>query len=68
MITVELDKEDLIHILRGIYPSFILMNELEDKDIGHYSDNRGWSWNMDLLKDMTEDQLLALYNKCKTVK
>lgn len=63
--TIEVTKEDLIYLLKGIYPGYSIMEELQEKGIGRYSDSRGWWWEEDLLSSMTEDQLFTLYNRCK---
>lgn len=61
---IDLDKEDIICLLRGRSPSYKQMNDPVVKEAGYYSGSyQAWSWNS--LEDKTEDELLALYSKCK---
>lgn len=62
---IELDKQDLVYLLKGVHPGFSIMEELQEKNIGRYSDNRGWTWNDTMIDDMSEEQLFALFERCK---
>lgn len=62
---IEATKEDLIYLLKGIHPGFSIMEELQEKNIGRYSDNHGWSWDEKMINDMSEEQIVALYQRCK---
>jgi len=60
-----LDKEDLISLVKGNCPNFNLMDHFLIKHLGSYNDNRGWTWNENELKELTEIVLYDVYKRCK---
>jgi hypothetical protein len=56
---VDLNKIDLIALVRGTSPDYDLFNKL--KEYGQYFDVTGWRWKMDTLKKLSEQQLYDLY-------
>ena len=62
---LNLDKEDLISLVKGSCPYYSLFNHPVVKACGQYSDNRGWSWREGELEKLDENQLFVLYELCK---
>lgn len=64
----ELSKRDIIHLLRGVEPTYETMRIVEDMELGNYTggfeDRFDWnyvsskSWNK-----YSEEELLELYRK-----
>ena len=63
---VDLEKEDLIKLVKGISPYFTAMNEYHIKGMGNYDDYRSsWEWDETALKQLDESDLLLIYYICK---
>ncbi len=64
---VDLDKEDLRRLVKGIVPHYSAMNDPRIKVLGTYTGGfvDKWFWNDDVLKKLTEKGLWKLYNLCK---
>lgn len=63
---VILDKQDLMSLVKGNHPSYELMNHFLIKDMGTYSDSYGrWDWNYNKLRDLNEEVLWDIYQRCK---
>jgi hypothetical protein len=64
---VDLDKEDLANLVKGVVPNYSEYgNPLVDKSgkhIGGMYDR--WEWNHNFERDLTEEELLELYKTCK---
>lgn len=60
---VYLDKADLISLVNGKSPDFTVMDYPLISARGHYTDAYGWRWHS--LEELTEEQLLEVYNMCK---
>jgi hypothetical protein len=47
IITVELDRYEILSLIKGIYPSYSLINELTDQGFGKYIGGfvERWEWN-----------------------
>lgn len=65
---VELDKRDIIHLLRGVEPSYDKMDIVENMELGHYTggfeDSFNWQYPNSYFWDKySEEELYELYNK-----
>lgn len=65
---VELSKKDIIHMLRGVEPSYDLMRMVEDMKLGYYTggfeDRFDWQYsNYHLWDKYSEEELYELYKK-----
>lgn len=65
---VELDKRDIIHLLRGVEPSYDKMRIIEDMGLGYYTggfkDEFNWQYtNYHLWDKYSDEELYELYNK-----
>ena len=63
--TVNLDKDDLISLVKGVKPSWTLMETLENQNLGRYSDINGWHWDDSSLSALDEVALFTLYKNTK---
>lgn len=65
--TVELDKKDLISLVKGICPSYQIMDDPYIRQLGSYRGgmNDEWSWNSYKLEELTEETLFKLYQFIK---
>ena len=64
---LELEKKDLINMIKGVMPYYSLFEILIEKDYGSYADkksNNSWVWNEERLQKMSEDKLFELYETC----
>lgn len=61
---VDLDKRDLICMVRGTAPHHSKMYELEEYGFPCLN-KMGWSWREDKLFSMSELELRGLYLECK---
>jgi hypothetical protein len=62
-----LDREDLIHMIKGSSPSYYAMSVQPIKSLVDYSDQYGrYYWHG--LENFNEKQLWGIYQVCKTVK
>ena len=63
---VDLEKEDLINLVKGVSPYFTAMNEPYIKGMGNYDDYRSsWKWDKTALEQLDESDLLLIYYICK---
>jgi len=64
---VELDRDDLVSLVKGTYPSYEIMDSplirLSGKYVGGFHDK--WVWNDKFSPVLTEDNLWEMYNICK---
>lgn len=65
---VELTKKDIIHLLRGVEPSFEKMGIVEDMGLGYYTggfeDRFEWQYsNYHIWDKYSEEELYELYIK-----
>ena len=65
---VELEKRDIIHLLRGVEPSYDKMGLIEDMELGNYTggfeDRFEWKYAMSVCWDKYSDEkLFELYLK-----
>lgn len=65
--TVELDKKDLVSLVKGIWPSYSIMDDPYIRQLGSYSGGMldEWSWNSYKLEELTEETLFKLYQFIK---
>ena len=54
-------------MIKGVYPSYELMENLLIKHIGYYQGGMGdhWEWDMHRMKDLSTEQLKEVYTLCK---
>lgn len=64
---MELDKADLVSLVRGTDPNYSAMDHPLVKQYGRYwgGFRDEWDWDTDRLKKCTEEQLLDIYRICK---
>ena len=63
---VDLEKKDLIKLVKSISPYFTAMNEHYIKGMGNYDDYRSsWEWDETSLEQLDESDLLLIYYICK---
>lgn len=69
-VTVELDKDDLIYLIRGFDPSYEQMKHFLIEPYGEYEGgfHNRWEWDYHKLMECNEELLLSIYNVCKTTK
>lgn len=67
MIT-EIDKIDIVNMLKGTAPPYELIEELEKSGVGNFTGgfSDGWRWNEFELKTKSEQDLFEIYTKIKT--
>ena len=63
LMTLDLDKDDLLSLVRGISPNDNLYDEL--KEYGYFHPDKGWNWDLDKLFYESQYLLLGLYMTCK---
>ena len=65
--TVELDKQDLIALVRGTEPSYEQMEHplvrIHGRYVGGFVDR--WEWNISSLEELSEKLLWQIYQYCK---
>lgn len=69
---VELNKRDIIHLLRGTEPSYDLIGLVEDMELGRYTGGfvDRFDWNCQSSKcwdKYSEEDLFKLYKELKTI-
>ncbi len=64
---VDLDKDDLFRLVKGVVPYYDVFSNPTVKRCGHYVGGMDdhWEWNYGFEEDMVEEQLWALYVLCK---
>ncbi len=63
---IELDKKDLVNLVRGIEPGYDNMHLA--KDYGTFSGSYDrWTWNIHRLNELTEEELLKIHKLFKEV-
>lgn len=63
----ELDKKDLIALVKGTIPNYGIMQNTLVKSNGYYIGGLGdsWHWHQDKLNELSESELWELYQLCK---
>ena len=67
---LDLDKKDLINLVKGTTPYYSLFDLFTTDGLGVYCESKNgkvhdyWVWNEEKLKKMTENQLFELYQTC----
>ena len=61
---VQLEQRDLINLVKAVRPNNNVWDEGIVRMSGDYSDLRGWRWDDDTLRSLTEKQLYGLYRLC----
>jgi hypothetical protein len=56
-----LDKHDLICLVKGKHPTYAIIEKLEAKNLGRFSDQRGWNWDDSSLGALNELELWNLH-------
>lgn len=64
---LDLDKKDLINLVKGSSPNYEVMEHPLVEKSGRYTGGfvEKWDWREYRLKEMTEEELVELYNICK---
>jgi hypothetical protein len=64
---VELDKEDLLSLVKGDSPHYDLFTEFEKEEHGRYVGGftDDWRWNISALMRLDEEKLWEIYTRCK---
>lgn len=64
---LELDKEDLVNLVKGIYPRYKFMDKLLKDKLGTYVGGfrEDFTWNHLELMGLSEPELYMLYKKLK---
>lgn len=64
--TVNLDRQDIISLLKGTNPYYSVMDEIP-KELGSYTGGliNDWEWYFDENVPYTDEQLYELYLMCK---
>lgn len=64
---LNLNKDDLISLVRGSEPSFSIMNHSLIAALGEYHGQYDqWAWNRYKLEERSEEELYAVYQLCKS--
>ena len=63
---VELDRRDIISLLRGSSPNFSVMDKMP-KELGYYVGGfvDDWKWQLNTKVPYTDEYLYELYTICK---
>nr|DAL53838.1 MAG TPA_asm: hypothetical protein [Caudoviricetes sp.] len=66
-VVLSLNKQDLIHLVKGTNPSYTAMENSLVKKCGTYIGGFKdlWTWDQYKLEKLSEEQLLAVYVLCK---
>ena len=64
---VELEKDDIINLIKNTSPPYALINEFEEKKYGSLCGGfaEKWKWNCSKLLELSETDLYAIYQKLK---
>ena len=64
---IDLTKEDLAALVKGIVPYYSLFEDPLVKKSGHFNGgfSSEWSWNYGFEKNLTEQELWDLYIMCR---
>lgn len=65
---LELDKDDLVSLVKGTSPYYTAMDHPLIQRYGHHSGGHldSWTWVTNSLRGCTEEQLLEIYKICKS--
>lgn len=59
---LELNKDDLISLVKGQEPSYSAMDHPKIKNLGRFAASYGrWDWGHDSFKNMTEGEIYEVY-------
>ena len=63
---VDLDRKDIISLMKGISPNYDVMGEIP-KDLGYYSGGFSdqWKWNYFVPDKYSNKELFSIYLICK---
>ncbi|MEK5166237.1 hypothetical protein NYE69_28430 [Paenibacillus sp. FSL R5-0527] len=64
---MDLDKDDLVSLVRGTSPWYSAMDHPLVQRYGEYygGHKEGWAWHTERLKGCSEEELLYIYQICK---
>lgn len=67
-VVLYLEKQDLIHMVKGTNPSYSEMENPLVKRCGSYCGgfNDEWTWDKYKLEKLSEEQLIEVYRICKS--
>lgn len=65
--TIDLDRKDLIALVRGTSPNFSEMNNPKIKKHGSWvgGHHDRWDWNFSSIENASDAELIELYKICK---
>jgi len=65
--TLELNKDELVTLVKGLEPSYILMNKYSKMGLGDYIGGfvDRWTWDKYGLQELTEEELYNIFQECK---
>jgi len=66
MVPVELDKGDLLKLVKSCSPSYTQSINPLICDLGSFSKS-GWEWNLRVLTDLSEKKLLEAYQYLRKI-
>lgn len=66
---VELNKDDLIRLVKGSTPKNNMMGEYSRLDYGNYIGGfvGEWIWSSFMLEKLSEEELYKIFVECKTI-
>lgn len=66
--TVELDKNTLVSLVKGSCPNYNIFDNPLVKKSGRYTGgfHDKWDWDRVVLENLTEEKLWELYSLCKS--
>lgn len=63
---LDLDKADLISLVKGTDPNLNVMEHPKIRSRGGYREPEGrWDWDYNVFKDCAEEEIWAVYQICK---
>lgn len=64
---IELEKEDLVNLVKGSNPHYNVMNDSLIKQCGSFigGHHDRWEWDNSSLEKLTESQLWQMYSVCR---
>lgn len=65
---VELDRKDIINLLKGAVPPYEMMNRLIELKLGSYTGGFSdkWDWDIDIKSELSDNALFNIYKSIKS--
>jgi len=66
MITVTLNKDDLINLLKGVAPDYKQISQYVEEGLGDFTGGHCdmWQWNTSELQNKSDELLFQIYLHC----